>query len=79
MEAFPFYDTAGGVKQVMEVRDRHAAAIASEAAALHYGAVILQAGIEDKSGELHAFFPGSPDGGCGHYDPRPTRSAWPLA
>ena len=47
MEPFSFYDTAGSVKQLIELRDRHAAAIASEAAAIHYGAVILQAGIED--------------------------------
>lgn len=56
MEPFSFYDTAGGVKQVMEVRDRHAAAIASEAAALHYGAVILQAGIEDNPENFTRFF-----------------------
>ncbi len=28
MEAFAFYDTAGSVKQLVELRDRHAAAIA---------------------------------------------------
>jgi prephenate dehydratase len=47
MEAFAFYDTAGSVKQLVELRDRHAAAIASEAAAHFYGAQILRAGIED--------------------------------
>ena len=31
MESFAFYDTAGSVKQLVELRDRHAAAIASEA------------------------------------------------
>lgn len=41
MEAFAFYDTAGSVKQLVELRDRHAAAIASEQAAEYYGAVIL--------------------------------------
>ncbi len=45
MESFAFYDTAGSVKQLIEVRDRHAAAIASEAAAHHYGAQILESGI----------------------------------
>ena len=35
MESFAFYDTAGSVKQLVALRDRHAAAIASEAAA-HY-------------------------------------------
>ena len=47
MESFAFYDTAGSVKQLVELRDRHAAAIASEAAARYYGAQILKAGIED--------------------------------
>jgi prephenate dehydratase len=56
MEAFAFYDTAGSVKQLVELRDRHAAAIASEAAALYYGAEILQAGIEDNPENFTRFF-----------------------
>jgi prephenate dehydratase len=56
MEAFAFYDTAGSVKQLVELRDRHAAAIASEAAARHYGAQILQAGIEDNPENFTRFF-----------------------
>ena len=56
MEPFSFYDTAGSVKQIVELRDRHAAAIASEAAAHHYGAVILQAGIEDNPENYTRFF-----------------------
>jgi prephenate dehydratase len=56
MEAFAFYDTAGSVKQLMELRDRHAAAIASEAAALYYGAQILEAGIEDNPQNYTRFF-----------------------
>lgn len=56
MEPFSFYDTAGSVKQLVEIRDRHAAAIASEAAAIHYGAVILQAGIEDNPENFTRFF-----------------------
>jgi prephenate dehydratase len=56
MEVFAFYDTAGSVKQVVETRDRHAAAIASAAAAQHYGAVILQAGIEDNPENFTRFF-----------------------
>lgn len=56
MEPFSFYDTAGSVKQLIELRDRHAAAIASEAAAIHYGAVILQAGIEDNPENFTRFF-----------------------
>lgn len=56
MEVFAFYDTAGSVKQVVQQRDRHAAAIASEAAAAYYGAQILQAGIEDNPENYTRFF-----------------------
>ncbi len=56
MEAFAFYDTAGSVKQLVELRDRHAAAIASEAAAHYYGAAILQSGIEDNPENFTRFF-----------------------
>ena len=56
MEAFAFYATAGSVKQLVELRDRHAAAIASEAAARHYGAQILVAGIEDNPANYTRFF-----------------------
>jgi prephenate dehydratase len=56
MEAFASYDTAGSVKQLVELRDRHAGAIASEAAAEYYGAVILQAGIEDNPENFTRFF-----------------------
>ena len=56
MEAFAFYDTAGSVKQLVELRDRHAAAIASEAAAHYYGAQILEAGIEDNPENFTRFF-----------------------
>jgi prephenate dehydratase len=56
MESFAFYDTAGSVKQLVELRDRHAAAIASEAAAKYYGAQILQANIEDNPENFTRFF-----------------------
>ncbi len=56
MKALAFYDTAGSVKQLVELRDRHAAAIASEAAAEYYGAEILQAGIEDNPENFTRFF-----------------------
>lgn len=56
MEAVPFYDTAGSVKQLMELRDRHAAAIASHAAAVHYGGAILAAGIEDNPENFTRFY-----------------------
>jgi prephenate dehydratase len=44
------------VKQLVELRDRHAAAIASDAAAHFYGAQILQAGIEDNPENFTRFF-----------------------
>jgi prephenate dehydratase len=56
MEAFAFYDTAGSVKQLVELRDRHAAAIASEAAAHYYGAHILASNIEDNPENYTRFF-----------------------
>jgi len=56
MESFAFYDTAGSVKQLVELRDRHAGAIASEAAAHYYGAHILQADIEDNPENFTRFF-----------------------
>jgi prephenate dehydratase len=56
MESFAFYDTAGSVKQLVELRDRHAAAIASEAAAHYYGANILESGIEDNPENFTRFF-----------------------
>jgi prephenate dehydratase len=56
MEAFAFYDTAGSVKQLVNLRDRHAAAIASEAAAYYYGAHVLAANIEDNPENFTRFF-----------------------
>jgi prephenate dehydratase len=56
MEAFAAYDTAGSVKQLVELRDRRAAAIASEAAARCYGAHILAANIEDNPENFTRFF-----------------------
>jgi prephenate dehydratase len=56
MEACAFYDTAGSVKQIVELGDRRAAAIASEAAAQYYGAQILQSGIEDNTENFTRFF-----------------------
>lgn len=56
MRATPAYDTAGSVKQLAELGDRHAAAIASEAAAKYYGAEILAAGIEDNPENYTRFF-----------------------
>lgn len=56
MESFPHYDTAGSVKQLMELRDGHAAAVASRGAAEFYGAEILEADIEDNPENYTRFF-----------------------
>lgn len=56
IEAAPFYDTAGSVKQLMEVRDAGVAGIASTQAAQHYGAQILISGIEDNAENYTRFF-----------------------
>jgi prephenate dehydratase len=56
MDAIAFYDTAGSVKQLVQLRDRHAAAIASAEAARYYGASILQADIEDNPENFTRFF-----------------------
>ncbi len=56
MKSVAFYDTAGSVKQLMELRDRHVAGIASAAAAQYYGAQIMEAGIEDNPENFTRFF-----------------------
>lgn len=56
MDSYAFYDTAGSVKQLMAIRDRHAAGIGSTEAARCYGAEILAAGIEDNSENYTRFF-----------------------
>ena len=56
MQPYAFYDTAGSVKQLVEARDRHAAAIASAAAAEYYGGEILAANIEDNEENYTRFF-----------------------
>jgi prephenate dehydratase len=56
MKACPSYDTAGSVKQLAQHNDRHAAAIASQAAAACYEAEILEAGIEDNPENFTRFF-----------------------
>ena len=56
MKAISYYDTAGSVKQLSELGDSHAAAIASEAAARCYGAEILESGIEDNPENFTRFF-----------------------
>jgi prephenate dehydratase len=56
IEAIPFYDTAGSVKQLVELRDRSSAGIASAQAAIHYGGEVLAAEIEDNPENYTRFF-----------------------
>ncbi len=56
IEAIPYYDTAGSVKQLVELRDHSSAGIASTQAALHYGGEILATGIEDNPENYTRFF-----------------------
>lgn len=56
LERVPFYDTAGGVKMVMETKGSDAAAIASEVAASIYGGTILKRSIEDYRQNFTRFF-----------------------
>ena len=66
MESFAFYDTAGSVKQLVELRDRQAAAIASEAAARTLRRADSSGGHRRQRGELHALFPGAARCGSGN-------------
>ncbi len=56
MQASPFYDTAGSVKQMIERGDPTFAAIASRQAADQYGGEILASGIEDNPANFTRFF-----------------------
>ncbi|MGC2635894.1 MAG: prephenate dehydratase [Acidobacteriaceae bacterium] len=56
IDAAPYYDTAGSVKQMMELRDAGIAAIASSQAARHYGGTILLEEIEDNAENFTRFF-----------------------
>ena len=56
MEAVAFYDTAGGVKHVVENQIGDAAAIAGRRAAGVYRGKILAAGIEDNKQNFTRFF-----------------------
>jgi prephenate dehydratase len=56
LEAVPFYDTAGAVKEVVAGGLRDAAAIAGRRAAAAYGGHILQSGLEDDKQNFTRFF-----------------------
>ena len=55
IEAVPFYDTAGSVKQVMESRWKDTAGIAPALAAQEYEAEVLVAGVEDHAENFTRF------------------------
>ncbi len=55
-EAIGFYDTAGSVRHIMQSKQDDVAAIASRQAARHYGANILQEGIEDREESYTRFW-----------------------
>jgi len=65
VQAVPFYDTAGGVKQAMAAGDPATAAVASLQAAEEYGGEVLAVGLEDNPANFTRFFL-----------VRPTRAAW---
>ena len=56
IEAVPYYDTAGSVKEVVRTGSRDSAAIAPKLAAQEYGAEILVGGIEDHSANYTRFY-----------------------
>ncbi|HZD78060.1 MAG TPA: prephenate dehydratase domain-containing protein [Acidobacteriaceae bacterium] len=47
IEPAAFYDTAGAVKQIIQLQDRHTAAIAGIQAVDIYGGMVLAKGVED--------------------------------
>jgi prephenate dehydratase len=56
IEAVPFYDTAGSVKQVIANQLKDSAGIAGRQAAREYAGKILEAGIEDEKSNFTRFF-----------------------
>jgi prephenate dehydratase len=56
IEPIAFYDTAGAVKQIIQLRDRHAAAIAGIQAAEIYGGLVLAKSVEDNAANFTRFF-----------------------
>jgi prephenate dehydratase len=55
IEPIAFYDTAGAVKQIIGLRDRHSAAIAGIQAADIYGGTVLMEGVEDDPANFTRF------------------------
>jgi prephenate dehydratase len=56
IQAMPFYDTAGSVKETIKTGDPTSAAIASRQAAEQYGGEILASGIEDNPANFTRFY-----------------------
>src|SRR6185369_3752800 len=48
IEAVAVYDTAGAAREVVRLKDRHTAALASDRAAERYGLTILARNVEDR-------------------------------
>ena len=55
-ETIPFFDTAGAVEHIAELKDRSAAAIAGAPAAIYYGMKVLRQGIETDAANYTRFF-----------------------
>jgi prephenate dehydratase len=55
IEPIAFYDTAGAVKQIIQLSERHSAAIAGMQAAELYGGVVLMEGVEDDAANFTRF------------------------
>jgi prephenate dehydratase len=70
IEPIAFYDTAGAVKQIVQLRDRHSAAIAGIQAADIYGGKVLVEAVEDNAANFTRFVlvregtPASPPAGA---------------
>ncbi len=77
MKAVAFYDTAGSVKHLVGKCDRHAAAIASEAAARQLRRGDSAGRHRGQPGELYALFPGAAERLRPNSMPRQTSSASP--
>jgi len=56
MRSVPAFDTAGALAELMRQPSRTAAAIASRRAAVHWGGVVLQDGIQDRADNCTEFW-----------------------
>lgn len=83
IEAVPFYDTAGSVKNVTENRLQDAAGLAGRQAAREYAGKILQAGVEDDKRNFTRFFlicrGGSPGNRSSRFSPRRREAGHPTS